>query len=147
MDIERFAWFEPWLARGGQPPKDALRELAAQGVRIVVNLREHDETRDVEKVNMLPVHIPVKNDRAPSDAQVRQWLALCERNGSSERERIFIHCKGGEGRTSVFCAALRMAQGVSVEDAIAEQRAYGFEPEGTHAEQAQYLREFAARMS
>jgi protein tyrosine phosphatase (PTP) superfamily phosphohydrolase (DUF442 family) len=143
--IERFAWFEPWLARGGQPSEHDLIDLRAQGVKTVVNLRERDESSEVERLHLQSIHIPVVNDEAPSEKQALEWLALCERQCSTAP--LFVHCKGGEGRTSLFCALVRLAQGWTAGDAIEEQRSYDFQPEGKHHVQADFLRSFAQRMS
>lgn len=142
-DIERFAWFEPWLARGGQPSTGALEDLKAQGIRIIVNLRMRDETNKVQDAGFEGLHIPVRNDHAPTESQALRWLTICEQN--YESKPIFVHCKGGEGRTSAFCALVRLAQGYNVDDAIREETQYDFQPDGKHHAQAQFLREFAQR--
>ncbi|HEV3154875.1 MAG TPA: protein-tyrosine phosphatase family protein [Candidatus Baltobacteraceae bacterium] len=143
--IKRFAWFTPWLARGGQPSAKALQWLAAHGVQTIVNLREHDGRRAVEAAGLQYVHIPVKNDRAPTEEQVLEWLRLCEHHDPSRA--VFVHCEAGEGRTSTFCAAVRLAQGWTARAAIDEQRRFDFKPEGKHREQAQFLERFAERVS
>ena len=107
--IERFAWVERWLARGGQPDSAAFEALRKQGVRIIVNLRQRDGRKAVERARLRYIHIPVRNDHAPTRGQIRQWLELC--SAHRRTDPIFVHCKGGEGRTSAFCAALRLAQG------------------------------------
>jgi protein tyrosine phosphatase (PTP) superfamily phosphohydrolase (DUF442 family) len=140
-EIERFAWIDRWLARGGQPDSAAFEMLRMQGIRIIVNLRQRDGRKMVERAGLSYVHIPVKNDHAPTRGQIRQWLELC--SAHHRADPIFVHCKGGEGRTSAFCAAVRLAQGHDVESAIAEQRSFDFDPEGKHAEQAQFLRDLA----
>lgn len=141
--IKRFAWCDFWLARGGQPSHEALILLKAQGVRTIVNLRERDERRKVERTGLEAVHIPVKNDKAPTEEAALPWLALCEQYHPDRR--LFVHCEAGEGRTSTFCALVRLAPGYSYDDAIAEQPRFNFEPDGKHREQAAFLREFAAR--
>lgn len=90
-----------------------------------------------ERAGLDVVHIPVKNDTAPTVDQVVTWLTLCKQ--CYRNRPIFVHCKSGEGRTSAFCAALRLAQGHSVDGAISEQRQFSFEPEGAHSEQARFL--------
>ncbi len=141
-EIERFAWYDSWLARGGQPGRGAYEKLKMQGVSLVINLRERDERKIVENAGLRYVHIPVKNDRAPDYEQIGEWLELCRE--CSATDRLFVHCKGGEGRTSTFCAAVRLAQGYEVESAIAEQRRFDFEPDGKHEDQARFLRAFGS---
>ncbi len=58
---------------------------------------------------------------------------------------IFVHCNAGEGRTSTFCALVRIAQGWPLDSAIAEQVRFGFDPDGEHKEQARFLERFSKR--
>jgi len=86
------------------------------------------------------VHIPVKNNFAPTFEQAMRWFAICK--ASQSVRRLLVHCSVGEGRTSTFCALVRIAQGLALEDAITEQRTFGFQPDGEHKEQAVFLAEF-----
>src|SRR5581483_10282119 len=99
---ERLHRIEPWLMRGSQPgPKDFSRLFDA-GIRVIVNLRKHDETQDIEKFapGILAVRIPMPNHQPPSVTQALKWLDLCESVRS--KWQIFVHCHAGHGRTSVF---------------------------------------------
>jgi len=133
--------------RGDQPDAAGCKWLAAHGVGVLVNLRLRNRDRAVRKAapELRPVHIPVKNDCPPSDEQALQWLELCRRQ-KSERA-VFVHCRGGKGRTSTFCALVRAAQRWPFERAIEEQRRFGFEPEGMHRRQAAYLESFFERLA
>ena len=143
-EIDKFAWIEPWLARGAQPTHRGYAWLADHGFKVVVNLRSHDETKSVKRFapSLVPVHIPVSNNRAPSDEQALQWLELC---ASPYMRPLLVHCNLGEGRTSAFCALVRIAQGWPVDEAIAEQQQYGFDPAGEHREQAKFLNAFTRK--
>ena len=138
---DRLHRIEPWLMRGSQPSPKDYSELYDAGIRVIVNLRKHDETNDIEKVapEILAVRIAVPNHNAPYDAQALKWLELCE----SVRAKlpIFVHCHAGHGRTSVFCALVRIAQGWPLEKIIAEERSYGFEPE-EEVEQNEFIERF-----
>lgn len=144
--IAEFARVEPWLFRGDQPDAEGYRWLLNHGVSTVVNLRMHNIDKQVSDATdgLRSVHIPVPNDYAPSEKQALMWLALCHDRKSTDR--IFVHCRGGKGRTSAFCALVRIAQGWDVEAAINEQRNFGFEPDREHKVQAEFLEEFAARV-
>jgi protein tyrosine/serine phosphatase len=143
--IKRFAVVEPWLMRGDQPDRDGYEWLASHGVRSVVCLRKRNVDRKVRKAapSLYSIHLPVKNDCPPTDQQALEWLQLCSRSKASGA--VFVHCRGGKGRTSVFCALVRAAQGWTYEDAIAEQRKFGFKPEGEHKRQAIFLADFFRR--
>lgn len=138
----RISRIEPWLARGGQPEARDYTKLYDSGIRIIVNLRlHHDDARDVEKYapGLLCARIPVKNDHAPSDEQGTKWLTLCD--SIRDSLPIYVHCHEGHGRTSVFCALVRIAQGYDLETIIAEERTYGFDPE-KQKEQTAFIRRY-----
>ena len=143
-EIDNFAWIEPWLARGAEPKVAGYRWLASQGFKTVVNLRSHDLGPGVKNASadLEPIHIPVENNRAPGDEQALQWLLICS---TRSMHPIFVHCNAGEGRTSTFCALVRIAQGWPLDSAIAEQLTFGFDPDGEHKEQAKFLQRFKQR--
>jgi protein tyrosine/serine phosphatase len=145
-DIPRFGWVETWLARGAQPERRGWRWLAENRFDIIVNLRMRNESKSAVRANPHArcIHIPVRNNRPPTDEQALRWLQICKAN--RRRERIFIHCGLGEGRTSVFCALLRIAQGIPLDHVLLEERSFGFKPRGEHRAQAQYLTEFEKRV-
>lgn len=143
-EINNFAWIEQWLARGAEPKPAGYKWLADKQIETVVNLRSHDLAESVRNAssNLQSIHIPVENNRAPSDEQALQWLQLCS---SRPMRPIFVHCNAGEGRTSTFCALVRMAQGWPLDSAIAEQLRFGFDPDGEHKEQERFLQKFRQR--
>jgi protein tyrosine/serine phosphatase len=141
-EIENFGWPEPWLGRGAEPKPAGYRWLADAGFRTVVNLRSCSLTQSVRNAapELEPIHLPVKNNVAPTEEQVLQWLDICS---SPYMCPVFVHCHAGEGRTSTFCALVRIAQGWPLDNAIVEQVAFGFDPDGENKEQMRFLREFA----
>jgi protein tyrosine/serine phosphatase len=143
-EISNFAWIELWLARGAEPRLAGYKWLANKGFKTVVNLRSNDLANTVRQAsdNLQSIHIPVKNDRAPNDEQALQWLQMCS---IQAMRPIFVHCNAGEGRTSTFCALLRIAQGWPLDSAIAEQITFGFDPDGDHKEQALFLQRFSQK--
>lgn len=144
--IPEFGLVESTLARGGQPGREGYEWLVEHGFKIIVNLRHRDESSFVDRIapDLKPVRIPVLNDYPPSIEQCVQWLDLCAYN-LPERP-IFFHCKGGNGRTSTFTIVYRIAQGRDLEDAVAEERRYGFDPEAEHQKQARFLQGFFRRV-
>lgn len=146
VDIENFAWMQPWLARGGQPGENEFRALDRAGVNFIVNFRQRDESADVYRSTRRakPVHVPVKNDYAPTDEQALRWLDFCAQRAPGDK--FYIHCHAGHGRTSTFCILVRLAQGDPLERAVTEEKRYGFDPEGKHRRQYEFLLGFEERM-
>lgn len=73
-----------------------------------------------------------------------RWLQICQAN--HRRKRMYVHCDAGAGRTSTFCVLLRIAQGVALEKAFAEEEHFGFKPQSEHKMQAQYLADFVRKV-
>ena len=107
---------ETWA--GGQPDAEAYGELAARGVRLVVDLRtgSRDDPRedDVGLLGRLGVGhlaLPVRDGHVPSKAQVRRFVAAVRETEGV----VFVHCGGGVGRTSALTAAYLRATGARTE--------------------------------
>jgi uncharacterized protein (TIGR01244 family) len=114
---------------GGQPTEKALRELKAQGVTVVVNLRMPDEMRrvriDEEKLvaelGMKYVHIPVREGTANpySTATLAKFTeAVQGANG-----KVLLHCTIAWRASHLWAAYLIKERGVPVENALANARA------------------------
>lgn len=144
--IEAFGWVEPWLARGAQPEGEQYRWLAEQGIGIIVNVRMKEEERAIERAapQLLGIAIPVKDHRAPTEDQALKWLRFCA--AIEHRAKLYVHCRQGHGRTSLFCTLVRLAQGVPLNSALQEEQVYGFDPDKERA-QMDFLTDFECRLS
>jgi len=118
------------LYRGAQPKEVGLSELKMLGITTIVDLRGEDhekvawERKRAESLGMRFVHIPVSGWAPPTDEQVAQFLSLLRDNPG---QKIFVHCRFGEDRTSVFIAAYRIAaEKWPAEQAIREMYFFGF---------------------
>jgi protein tyrosine phosphatase (PTP) superfamily phosphohydrolase (DUF442 family) len=99
---------------GGQPTDDQYRRLAAQGVRLVVDLRT-DADDDVIKddadllaaLGVERLHLPIPDGHVPTAAQTDALVdAVSESDGL-----VFVHCGAGVGRTAATAAAYLAATG------------------------------------
>ena len=103
---------ETWA--GGQPDAEAYSELAARGVRLVVDLRtgarddpRKDDPALLGRLGVGYLTLPVPDGHVPSEAQVRRFLAAARETEGV----VFVHCGGGVGRTSALIAAYLRATG------------------------------------
>ncbi|MDP9018437.1 MAG: hypothetical protein M3N19_08965 [Candidatus Eremiobacteraeota bacterium] len=138
-DVPNFGWLASWLGRGAHPNPAGFKWLCETGeIKTIVNLRAEDNTEALlAPLGFRPLQIPVLDNKAPTQEQAMQWLALC---ADSSNHPIFVHCQSGHGRTSTFCILVRLAQGWKLEDAIDEEtRNYKFEPD-RDIEQVQFLK-------
>ena len=116
------------LYRGAQPLTGGMKELAALGIKTVINLRGEDEhTRDEEAearvAGLRYFSVPLPGFGRPSDEQVNRVLALIN---DSQNWPVFVHCHHGEDRTGTIIAVYRISHdGWSGEEARKEAKHYG----------------------
>ena len=99
------------LWRGSGPERRGYRELAARGVRTVVDLRaerELDVPEDLlDELDIERVHIPIRDGQTPTRAQVEQFLEVMR----TTDHLVYMHCGAGVGRTGAMAAAYLAATG------------------------------------
>jgi tyrosine-protein phosphatase SIW14 len=138
------------LYRGAQPQEVGLSQLKIMGVTTIVDLRSEDpgkitwERQHAESLGMRFVNIPVNGWSPPSDEQVVQFLSLLHDHPG---QKIFVHCRFGEDRTSVFVAAYRIAsEKWPAEKAISEMYFFGFNGRW-HPSMKTFVQNFPSRMN
>lgn len=122
--------------RGGQPKGHDYQDLAALGVKTVINLRMGDqrpgERAMVEQAGMKYVQIPMTTHVPPTPEQIRQFLLLV--NDVADQP-VFVHCAGGKHRTGVMTAVYRMTHDHwSPDQAFKEMKEYKFGWDFLHPE-------------
>src|SRR5215813_485976 len=96
-DIGNFFRVNAQVSTGGQPTREQLATLTAEGVRGIVNLREPEEHNVEEEATLARhlglryVNIPVKT-AAPKDEQVEAFLKA---TNDPKVFPLFIHCASG----------------------------------------------------
>lgn len=97
--------------RSAAPSPLAYDDLAAAGVRTMVDLRAEDDLQvDVNALGRLGiewVHIPVRDGQVPTDGQVDAFLAAVARSDGI----TLLHCGAGVGRTGAMAAAYLVRTG------------------------------------
>jgi uncharacterized protein (TIGR01244 family) len=118
------------LMIGGQPTERALRELKAQGVTTVVNLRTpeemnrsvgFDEAALVAELGMEYVYLPVRGtaEYPYSPATVTRFAEAV----AGAPGRVLLHCTIAWRASHLWAAYLIRERGVPVETALAHARA------------------------
>jgi protein tyrosine phosphatase (PTP) superfamily phosphohydrolase (DUF442 family) len=123
------------LYRSAQPTAKGMRNLAAMGIRTVVNLRAyHSDADEIGETELGSVEIPMK-PWDPEEDDIVRFLRIV---ADPARTPVLVHCQHGADRTGTACAIYRMAVcGWSKRDAIDEMTRGGF---GYHAVWANLLR-------
>ena len=99
------------LWRGDGPERRGYRELAARGVRTVVDLRaeRHLDVPEelLDELDIERVRIPIRDGQTPTRAQVARFLEVMR----TTDDLVYVHCGAGVGRTGVMAAAYLAATG------------------------------------
>ena len=108
--IDNFVAVDQRVYRGAQPTNDGIKYLAKLGIKVVLDLREHDERslleeRAVTAAGMQYVNVPMTGMTPPTQAETNQILALLEDPAAGP---VFVHCKRGADRTGAIIAAYRI---------------------------------------
>ena len=133
--IDNFGRVSDILYRGAQPSGRDYADLAALGVKTVIDLQEYGETDEramVEKSGMQYVNIKMTTRIVPTDKQVEQFLSIVN---DPAKQPVYVHCAGGRHRTGVMTAIYRMAdEGWTSERAFKEMKQYRFGADYLHPE-------------
>jgi len=136
IHIGNFGRINDSYYRGAQPHGRDYRDLAALGVKTVIDLTNSDsqanERAMVEQAGMNYVQIPMTTHVPPTQEQIRQFLSLATGSAS---QPVYVHCVGGRHRTGVMTAVYRMTlNGWSADQAFKEMKQYKFGWERLHPE-------------
>ena len=105
--VRNFGQMDQRFYRGAQPEGQDYKDLAALGIKTVINLRNDSDTAEkqsVEALGMRYVNIPMSDSDYPKADQVNQFLKLVADPATG---KFFVHCAGGRHRTGVMGAVYR----------------------------------------
>lgn len=134
------------LYRGAQPKPGGLKQLAALGIKTIVNLRGQGESVSAEEAEAKATGLRFFNvpfDRAgrPDDAKIKQVLDII---ATPDYQPVLVHCKQGVDRTGTVIAIYRITHdGWTSEQAKAEANRYGMHP--WERGMKNYIHDFYAR--
>ena len=108
--IENFHQVDEKVYRGAQPTEEGFRYLSSLGIKIVIDLREHDgrslrEERSVTAAGMQYINVPMTGLTPPTAAEMGKILAVLEDSAGGP---VFVHCRRGADRTGAVIAAYRI---------------------------------------
>jgi tyrosine-protein phosphatase SIW14 len=134
--IDNFGRIDARYYRGSQPKGHDYNDLAAIGVKTIINLTSDDaqpnEKALAEQAGMTYVQIPMTMHRAPTQLQLAEFFRVVD---DPARQPVFVHCVGGKHRTGVMTAAYRMAEDHWTSDqAFREMKDYHFGFDFLHQE-------------
>ena len=140
IGIGNFGQVSQTYYRGGQPDGSDFSNLAALGIKTVIDLQRDGklvERQLVESAGMKFYRIPMTTRTAPTRDELALFLQLVN---DPSNQPVYVHCAGGRHRTGVMTAVYRMTHdGWTSDQAFKEMKQYDFGPDFLHPEFKQFV--------
>ena len=125
--VENFGKVTEFYYRGAQPKEDEYSELAAIGVKTIIDLR-HDpkdySRKMATRAGLKYINMPLSDSSYPTPETAPAFLSLVN---DQNNWPVFVHCAGGRHRTGAMTAVFRMSeQGWDIVRAYDEMKDYDF---------------------
>ena len=148
IHIDNFGQISPTYYRGAQPQGHDYTDLAALGVKTLINLTSDDAVADekalAEKAGLTYFQIPMTTHVVPTAAQLTEFMEIVN---DPANQPVYVHCVGGRHRTGVMTAAYRISHdGWTADRAFKEMKQYNFGADFLHAEFKQFVYSYPATL-
>jgi len=114
--------------RGAQPKGSDYRDLAALGVKTIIDLQRDGPSNEaglVTGAGMKFFRIGMTTSEAPTDGQIAQFFEIVT---NPANQPVYVHCAGGRHRTGTMTALYRMTfDGWNAAQAYTEMKQFHFE--------------------
>jgi protein tyrosine/serine phosphatase len=148
VNIKNFGQMDERFFRGGQPKEGQFQQLAALGIKTVIDLRDNPkdyEKQNVEALGMRYINIPMSDSEYPENAKILEFLKLID---DSATGKFFVHCAGGRHRTGVMGAVYRFNQyNWNYDQVYAEMKKYDFYTRWGHGDMKKFVQDYAANLT
>jgi protein tyrosine/serine phosphatase len=140
INIDNFGQVNPAYYRGGQPNGQDYADLAALGIKTVIDLQKDGSATEgplVESAGMKFYRIPMTTHEPPTRTQLAVFLQLVN---DPANQPVYVHCAGGRHRTGLMTAVYRMTRdGWTADQAFSEMKQYHFGADFLHSEFKQFV--------
>jgi uncharacterized protein (TIGR01244 family) len=135
ISIGNFGKVNASYYRGAQPKGSDYADLAALGVKTVIDLQENGsplEEQLVKAAGMTFHRIPMTTRVEPTKEQLAHFMKLVN---DPAKQPVYVHCAGGRHRTGVMTAVYRITHdNWNAEQAFKEMKQYKFGADFLHPE-------------
>jgi len=143
IKIKNFGQMDEHFYRGAQPKESDYKDLAALGVKTVIDLRDEPtsyEKKNVESLGMHYVNIPMSDTSYPRSDQISAFMKLAVDPATG---KFFVHCAGGRHRTGVVGAVYRFNHDHwNYDQAYAEMKTYDFYTRWGHGAMKDFVQDY-----
>jgi protein tyrosine/serine phosphatase len=127
IKIKNFGQMDERFYRGAQPKERDYKDLAALGVKTIIDLTAEPKPYEqsmVESLGMKYVNIPMGAKRYPTAEATKMFLQFA---GDPATGKFYVHCAGGRHRTGAMGAVYRYQfYNWNFEQSYAEMKKYDF---------------------
>jgi protein tyrosine phosphatase (PTP) superfamily phosphohydrolase (DUF442 family) len=146
VKIKNFGQMDERFYRGAQPGKKDYKDLAALGIKTVIDLREDPESYEqplVESLGMKYVNIPMLGKKYPTPEATEMFLKTINDPATG---KFFVHCAGGRHRTGAMGAVYRFQfYGWTFDQAYKEMKQYDFYTSWGHQAFKDFVEDYYAK--
>jgi len=147
VKIKNFGQMDQRFYRGAQPKVEDYKQLAALGIKTVIDLRDDSEAYEkggVEAAGMHYVNIPMDDKSYPKAEQVENFLKLVDNPATGP---FYVHCAGGRHRTGVMGAVYRFTHDHwNYDQVYAEMKQYDFYTRWGHGSMKDFVQDYWAKI-
>ena len=144
VTIKNFGQMDDRFFRGAQPKEGDYQQLAALGIKTIIDLRDDPESyeqRDAEALGMKYVNIPMSDKEYPAAAKIEQFLKLVDDPSTG---KFYVHCAGGRHRTGGMGAVYRFNHyNWNYDQVYAEMKKYDFYSRWGHGDLKKFVQDYA----
>jgi len=143
IKISNFGQMGQNFYRGARPKSDDFTNLAALGIKTVIDLTDNSREREepaVVAAGMRYVNIPIIDKAYPSADQVSAFLKVANDPATG---KFYVHCAGGRHRTGIMGAVYRFNHDHwNFDQVYAEMKQYDFYTSNGHGKQLDFVQDY-----
>ena len=143
IKISNFGQMDQNFYRGARPKSEDFKNLAALGIKTVIDLTDNSREREepaVVAAGMHYVNIPIVDKAYPSSEQVSAFLKVANDPATG---KFYVHCAGGRHRTGIMGAVYRFNHDHwNFDQAYAEMKQYDFYTSNGHGKQLDFVQDY-----
>jgi protein tyrosine/serine phosphatase len=141
--IDNFGQMDANFYRGARPKAEDFRNLAALGIKTVIDLTDNSREKEepaVVAAGMRYVNIPIVDKAYPGAEQVSAFLKVANDPATG---KFYVHCAGGRHRTGIMGAVYRFNHDHwNYDQAYAEMKQYDFYTNNGHGKQLDFIQDY-----
>jgi ribA/ribD-fused uncharacterized protein len=105
MDISNY-FYKDLALFGSYPTQQDVIDLENEGVSLFVNLTTFIENLPSYNTSKKYINFPIRDTKIPDNNYKFALLIIYLEDSIKRKEKIFIHCRGGHGRSALVAACL-----------------------------------------